>query len=149
MRGAQHAFAVDEHHHRQAIDPEVAAGVLGGGDQQRELHVLGTREFLGARRLSSRLTPMTVRPALRIGLRDAVERLELGAAGVAAAAPEANYHDFAAVLGDAHVLAGEAARHQVGRRLCRRSSYFSAAPAGGAAKSQRAAQRKRSKTRAG
>ena len=33
------------------------------------------------------------------------------------AAPEANYHDFAAVLGEAHVLAREAARDQVGRRL--------------------------------
>ena len=52
-----------------------------------------------------------------VGLGDAVERFELVAAGIAGPAPEANYHDLAAVLGDAHVLAGEATRHQVGRRL--------------------------------
>ena len=49
MREAQHAFAIHDHDHRQAIDPEIVAGALGSGDQQLELNVLRSRELFGAR----------------------------------------------------------------------------------------------------
>ena len=117
MRHPQHPGAVEEQDHRQAVHREFAAGALRGGHQHREAHVLRTRELLGARGVVVEIHAEHHETRGAVGARDAVERLELRAAGVARAAPEANYHDVAAELGDAHVLAREPARDQVRRGL--------------------------------
>ena len=79
--------------------------------------LLRARELLGAQGVVVEIDADDREPGAAVGLGDAIERFELRAAGVARTAPEANYHHFAAVLGETHVLAGEAARDQVGRRL--------------------------------
>ena len=85
--------------HRQAIDPEIVAGALRRWRPATGIALSCARANFSARgAVVVEIDADDCQAGAGIGLGDAVERLELGAAGVAGCRSEANYHDFAAVL---------------------------------------------------
>src|ERR1700694_1418022 len=117
QHGAYRAAAVDQHCHRQVVDLIAAAYPLGGIEQQRKADGCRARKIARLSRIVIDTDPEHLQSRRVVGCEAAVQGRQLRAAGRAAAAPEAQYHDLAAVLREARVAADGGVQREIGRAL--------------------------------